>query len=504
MMDHSRSAGKPTSVGKTGPIFGASTEIAAPSGAAPLNRGLVSVRGGWLALASAIVLCWPMLFVSAPLMFNDSEGYINHGRGIYEIAVRIVESYFQSDASTSSEEIVKEAIQSDRGSVVRSVPYSFFTYITSVTPIGMVLPVVIQTALVMFMLLGFLRYPPAPPSIPAVALGLAVAVLTPLPWFASYLMPDLLAATALLYAVYLVSYFDQTNFLQRLILAGIAGFAVMSHYGNIPLAAACVAVALLIRLLERRLSFWAIAFGLAPVLLAMMVNALVSGIAFDSASVTPKRLPILLARSIEDGPARWYLMEHCKDEHYATCDALGSIPKYANDVLFKEGGLARASNETLEKVRDEEMLILWRAFQEYPLEQTWSFAGNAVKQLWYFGPSNFAWTDIRVFPDGRIKLTFDRYNDREIFKAFRMINNFSIIASLAVLAWLLLFGGLRRNREVRDILIVLCLGLLVNAAIFGGLSAPSERYQGRVIWLLPAFAAIFWLQRHALRVPRRN
>jgi hypothetical protein len=46
-------------------------------------------------------------------------------------------------------------------------------------------------------------------------------------------------------------------------------------------------------------------------------------------------------------------------------------------------------------------------------------------------------------------------------------------AALAVAA-----GGPR----VRWALALLALGLIANAAICGGLSAPADRYQGRVVW----------------------
>jgi hypothetical protein len=36
---------------------------------------------------------------------------------------------------------------------------------------------------------------------------------------------------------------------------------------------------------------------------------------------------------------------------------------------------------------------------------------------------------------------------------------------------------------------------MANAAIFGGLSAPVDRYQMRVIWIVPMVAALFWLSR---------
>jgi hypothetical protein len=39
------------------------------------------------------------------------------------------------------------------------------------------------------------------------------------------------------------------------------------------------------------------------------------------------------------------------------------------------------------------------------------------------------------------------------------------------------------------------VSLMANAAVFGGLSAPADRYQMRVIWIVPMVAALFWLAR---------
>ncbi len=51
-------------------------------------------------------------------------------------------------------------------------------------------------------------------------------------------------------------------------------------------------------------------------------------------------------------------------------------------------------------------------------------------------------------------------------------------------------------------LLVAVAGLAINAAIFGGLSVPVDRYQGRVVWIVPVLAALFWLTRRNARYTR--
>jgi uncharacterized membrane protein YfcA len=53
----------------------------------------------------------------------------------------------------------------------------------------------------------------------------------------------------------------------------------------------------------------------------------------------------------------------------------------------------------------------------------------------------------------------------------------------------------RLGRPELEALAILTAGLLANAAIFGGLSAPADRYQARLVWLLPLLLALVWLGR---------
>ena len=70
-----------------------------------------------------------------------------------------------------------------------------------------------------------------------------------------------------------------------------------------------------------------------------------------------------------------------------------------------------------------------------------------------------------------------------------MIPIFTWLA-VAVLAVLALRGRLNRDT------LLLCgsvgAGLAIDAVIFGGLSAPVDRYQSRIVWLLPALLAVWY------------
>jgi len=472
---------------------------ATPQPASRQDSPLVSVRGVVLALVAATLLCWPMLIVSAPLMFPDSVGYVNTGGKILNTLVGLVspgapaESGAGSAAETAAGTL---AAAVSKVEMLRSAPYSIYAFLTSLSPVGLAGSVIVQTAAVLFMLGALIKREVDAPPTDIVLAALACGTLTSLPWFASYLMPDILAAAVVLFAAVLVRGYDTLHQGQRLALCGITAFAIVSHYGHIPLAVACVGAALGLRALQRRLTRGALIAGVAPIAIAVVANVALGTLVLDGPSVAPRRLPVLLARSIGDGPARWHLEEHCETEHYTICDLFDEIPETAGDVLWSETGLRRsATTDQMVRIRAEEPVILWRAFLEYPAQQSWSLVGNTAKQLVSLGTDDFQWAAVKRATIGELKSSFDRDRGRALIEAFGVTHAASVAFAILALALMARSDGLRVGEREREVLLVVAFGLLANAAIFGALSAPTDRYQSRVVWILPALVALFWLER---------
>ena len=332
------------------------------------------------------------------------------------------------------------------------------------------------------------------------------AVLTPLPWFVSYLMPDILAAVVILCGMLVVAGLDRVGFWGGLFVFGAACFAMLSHYGHIPLGFGVGAVALGLLAVQRRLSVAAALVAALPVLVALGGNAAVNRVAFHEpgVGVATKRLPVLLARSLADGPARWHLEENCDTEGYAICEVFDEgFSSNLGVILWSDAGLGGATPAQMDRIRAEETTILRRAFLEYPAAQTWSFAGNAVSQTWTFGMDDFSWSRLARLPDGRVDTgPFDPDRSRAGLDA---VGGAQLAALIAATLLILLYAwrdGLGAGRREREILFLAVAGLAINAAIFGGLSVPVDRYQGRVVWIIPALAALFWLTRRNARATR--
>lgn len=437
----------------------------------------------------AMASCWPMLLMGGPLLFHDSASYLDQGG-------RIAAMLAPADAGGGGEGGGAAGAGGPAGGkALRSAPYALFVHLATLTPLGLAGPTLAQSALVAALALMLMMGEQRAPRRDVALAAAAMVGLTTWPWFASYLMPDLLAAAAVLYAAVLARSFDALDWPQRLGAGGVATFAILSHYGHLPLAAGCIAVALGLRWLDGRLGLAVIAAGAAPIALALAINVGGSSAVLEGPSVAPMRLPVLLARSIEDGPARWHLQRHCAEERYAICEIAPALPERVGQFLFGPDGLRGATPAQMARVRAEETTILWRAFREYPVAQTWSLIGNAVTQLGRIGADDFLWGRIETNAEGELRLEVDRDRDRRAFDMFAALNAAAALIAAAAIAVMAARDGLRVGAHERALLVVVVAGLLLNAAIFGGLSAPADRYQGRVAWLIPLLAALFWLAR---------
>ena len=453
-----------------------------------------------LLLAAVLFLLWPALLNGGPLIFFDSASYLDQGRQAVEEALRLVSGRLSpgaagEGASAAAGEVAGSA------NIVRSVVYSVFSHVASATPLREWGIVLIHSALIvtlLAMLAGRALLEAARRADIALAV-LACAALTSLPWFVSYLMPDILAAVVILCGMLVAAGPERLNLWGKLFVFGAASFAMLSHYGHIPLGFGVGATALGLLLVQRRLSVAAVLIAALPVLVALGGNAAVNRVAFQEAGVgvATKRLPVLLARSLADGPARWHLEENCAVEGYAICEVLGG--NYTSNlgvILWSDEGLGGASPAQMDRIRAEEATILRRAFLEYPAEQTWSLAGNTVSQVWTFGMDDFSWSRLAWLPDGTVDTgPLDPDRSRAGLEAV----GWSHLAAMVAAAGLILLYAARDRLGVgareREMLLVAVAGLAINAAIFGGLSVPVDRYQGRVVWIIPALAALFWLNR---------
>ena len=501
----------------------------------------LSPAGALLSLAAAVLLCWPMLTVTAPLVYFDTVSYFTNGDELWSRAFALIgagqgDGAGAAAAAASAQGGAQAAVQAGgAGSITfRSLAYAAFFYPAALTPLSLALVCILQTAMTLFVFLGLV--PPLTHAGHRAGLaGFAlVGTLSTLPWFASYAMPDILGAILPVFFALALGRADGLGLGQKLVLLALATFAILSHYGHLPLAVALAGAAVLWRALQGRLTRAALVFCLLPVAAAFAFNfaaslavaALVERAPAQAAaapapgetlqrasprdpataavnrasapagsetgaSFAPNRVPVLLARSIDDGPARWYLEEECREvDRFAICEVFDEIPDRVWKLLWADEGLRSATPDQMARVRSEELEIVLAAARRYPLEQAEALTRNTLHQTMLVGTG-----ELLPFPglaaDEELAALAPKTADNErngVLQLFDWITPIFTGLAFIVLAWRVATG--RSQRILVEATLMTLLVLLVNALVYGGLSAPVDRYQSRLVWLIPALLAL--------------
>lgn len=221
--------------------------------------------------------------------------------------------------------------------------------------------------------------------------------------------------------------------------------------------------------------------------------------AFGELSIAPKRYPLTLARVIEIGPWRSYLQRSCKRLHYEICTVMPDPPGTAGEIVFGPRGLKNiATSDQLDRIRAEEIAIVLNATAAYPWVSLKAAVGSSLRQLGQFGLVDLM-VDRRLSEQspGVAVLVADPSSAvglRDVMARVASTVAWLSIALLPFAAWFC-----PRDRR----LMLLIVGAIAaKAVICATLSEVADRYQGRVIWLLPVMicAVIARYLQHRLQV----
>lgn len=444
-----------------------------------------------LFLAEIIALCWPAIINRGPLLFVDTRGYYLGGHAALD---KISAIFSRSDTNTDN--IVQQA----RG--VRSIFYSLFAYIS--TNLGTLnIPIILQAAMVALMLnLLFRLVCPGRSRWQMSSFVIVVALTTNVSWTTSMVMPDIFTPILALCVIVLVMFWDRISppVLWALV-AGVAASVVM-HLTNLPMALGLLVVAAVLRfrqLWRERTRYLLIGGALGAGALAMLAVGVVG---FHQWSMSPQAPPFLLARSIQDGPGRLYLQDHCPQIGLAMCRHLDRInPASTDDFIWHDNGVySTVSPEERAELRAEDKRIFIAAALEHPWMQAAAMVRNAVHQLVLFNFREYIIpSSAEVTPTTMTITADDPAITKPVWQVIASIPIYIVvIVSLgyAVRAW-------RRgwlDRELKQLFVLLVATVLIAAAA-GAVSEPAPRYEARVIWLIPMLAVLCF-HRRADAAPR--
>jgi hypothetical protein len=436
-----------------------------------------------LALLTAPLLIWPALANRYPLLFPDTLDYLGEGRPTLYALLHANHPAFHG---------------------MRSAIYSLGIYVFHLnrTPWPIL---ALHAAIVAYPVYLTVRSVHPKHALNSTLAILAVlSILTSLSWYISLLMPDILGAPLYL-AIYLLTFARPTlTRAEQGIVALLAIFCATAHTTHLLLAivlCALLAAAQLVRTSRLRIKSSSLVLSCSVIAVAALTQLTINARLYGHATLDGNRPPYLEARLVADGPGKLFLRQRCAQLDWLLCRHISQLPDNDDDFLWAEGGIWPSATPAEQiEFRREELSLALATLRAYPRQQMTISLGNAARQLIGFGLDDFDNNDWMQANLETVLLNSHAAYARSLqsrdavpWRPFTVLQNSTVLISLAVL--IALFPPLVRRRSSRllGLAALIITAVLANAAVTGALSEVDSRYQARVVWLIPFLAALFLL-----------
>jgi hypothetical protein len=352
---------------------------------------------------------------------------------------------------------------------------------------------------------------------------------TTLPFVAAFIMPDVFGGIVALSAGLILFFPERLTGRQRWALLTLILYGVLAHTSNIALLLMAILLGALITRLTnpRRAAIHQIGllgglFVAALVLLTLGSQGLKA--VFGRPAQNP---PFLLGRVIADGPGLEFLKERCERSAFVACELKDpekfGLSKYRGDDLIfpdlhygPQPFSARTDPDRRERFYAEAPEIILGAIARDPIGQLRASLRNGMQQIVTFGirdmfePLPWMLSRATVLSDRLASVTpnvaackANHGHGCDMSTIWRMLSRWHK-AVVAVAALILVFRltPILVSRARRSALspehsfaVFVILMVLGNAFACGVGSLPLDRFQARVVWLVP-FAALMLESRY--------
>lgn len=466
-------------------------------------------------LGAAILLVLPTLN-GGPFFYFDTITYI-------EQLAKAVQSFFPSDQPLTMGQTELDPRQFEFGLAQsdktvkggRSIYYSVPAYLGWVTTIWF--PVAIQAMALSWLIVKLFQctYQAVWVSASIFAISL-VSFLSSAAFFAGLIMPDIWVGMMVIALALVWVFGENIPIWTRLVLFSIIAFSVLSHKSHLALLASLILIYAGLQLVPAARSTNSKGTFTIPML--ALVTGVVGHLAFSLAvQFVYKRnlveLPHITAHIVDLGPGARFAAESCPDSGFAICDYSDRLPVHWIAFLFdaneETGVFAVAPPVVQEALMKEQLRFAFGTLLAEPTTLLKGLIGDSFSQLWTItmsdvplGPSNerYIATNFPTDLTKAVQRTEIYQNPKLALLLNRIIQITSIISTIVIILWIIEQLKTKkvtssREHKIREIAIIIVLGVVINALICGALASPYGRFQARIVWLIPLLAAFVWTER---------
>jgi hypothetical protein len=339
------------------------------------------------------------------------------------------------------------------------------------------------------------------------ALFAALTAFTSLAWFSGQIMPDILASLVILLFFVTVWGDERLSRPERWAVIALLAFAIASHLSHVALYGGLLVVGLVWRAAaDREPPPWR---RLAPIALRASVPLIVAVGVVIAPNYLLYREPVLsrssdlfyLAHLVHHGLAQRYLDRACPTRQYLLCSERATLQADNDWFLWSVTG-PRKRYEPQWQRGDATFLHEARAIVAGTVRQEWTSLirlslRSGMIQLVTLGahPSEHRLSPTVERAMQRIRVVQSYRASRQAQGTFRVEAASVVQYMSAALGLLLLLGCLpllrgRAYHSLRSLIGTVCVGVALNAFVLASLSIVHNRYQSRVVWLVPLLGVV--------------
>ncbi len=379
--------------------------------------------------------------------------------------------------------------------VDRPITYGLFIRLTSLNGLTLWTVIFVQSLLLSYLVFLLIKHfsEEKPYLLKGLLIVLFLSLFTGISWSASQLIADIFTPIALL-SLSLILFGDITK-RTRILLSLLYLITVSMHVSHVML----FSLLLIISYLLKRLLVQKEQMKLLRLRIGLLLLLTVSAILTMGSAISKSKDVFMMGAMVEQGITKKYLDDNCAMKHYKICAYKDSLPKTlnafvwdTNSVFYKTGGWS-AEN------RSEYHDIIMSTFTQPKYIKLHIIASikAAAQQLLSFGigDGNGKFSNGTVLY-GRI----GKYVDRDLsdyaaskqnqsgFPAIAVWNKlYDITIAVSVICLLLILIAKRKRipYQLNPILIILSVGIVLNAWDTATFSCVAERFGCKMMWLIP-------------------
>lgn len=457
-------------------------------------------------LIAAAVLSWPLLLNGGPFLLSDTTSYIRGADAAFYKATGRSTDWTDQYQGRSLVPGVHEATdalprRTERPITLagRSIYYGAFLYLSDRVA-GLRLAATLQALFAATCLyLTFIRFRRGQSNGVFLAFVGALAIVSPVAYFSSYLEPDIFTGTAVLAAAHLVTRLPKLPRQMVVFWFAVLCAGTLFHSSNILILALALIVMLVVQHRTKLVSATGLMLLAASIIVGIAGEATFGLAVKLSTGDAPVRPPFLMARLIASGPGRDYLEETCPQSGFALCRHLDSLSGYSDDFLWSDrsanGVFSVVSNDERRAIAKEENRFVLDTFVDHPL-MVFECSLLSVRDQWLkWGLSEFNLNkkQVQQFHEKLPKRIFNQQISTLAFQGAMPVRLVELIAFPVsmISLWIIAVATFRREVFSNTVIFIatLFIGIAADVAVCGAISTPHDRYSMRIFWLLP-FAAL--------------